>query len=85
MFALCGLERIPCQVNLKCDPERSVALREEYDGLIFGGYHMNKLLWNTLVIEDRVPPKLILELVDHSYDLVVEKLTKKVKEELQNL
>ncbi|MEM7085285.1 MAG: MmcQ/YjbR family DNA-binding protein [Bacteroidota bacterium] len=85
MFALCGLERKPTQVNLKCDPERSVTLREQYDGLIFGGYHMNKLLWNTVVIEDRVPPSLIIELIDHSYDLVVEKLTKKLKSELANL
>ncbi|MEL6810192.1 MAG: MmcQ/YjbR family DNA-binding protein [Bacteroidota bacterium] len=85
MFALTGLERKPSQVNLKCDPERSVALREEYDGLIFGGYHMNKLLWNTVVIEDRVPHELLLELIDHSYDLVVEKLTKKARAELENL
>ena len=85
MFALCGLERKPTQVNLKCNPERSVELREEYDGLIFGGYHMNKLLWNTVVIEDRVPPSLVIELIDHSYDLVVEKLTKKLKAELADL
>lgn len=78
MFALTGLERLPSQVNLKCDPERAVALREEYDGAIIPGYHMSKVHWNTLVLE-QLPPKLILELTNHSYDLVVSKFTKKLK------
>jgi predicted DNA-binding protein (MmcQ/YjbR family) len=85
MFALCALERKPSQVNLKCDPERSIELREEYDGLIFSGYHMNGLHWNTIYIEDRVPRELLLELIDHSYDLVVNKLTKKLKADLEAL
>ena len=85
MFALTGLERIPAQVNLKCDPERSAALREEYDGIIFGAFHMSKLHWNSVVIEENLPRVLLLELIDHSYDLVVAKLTKKAKEELKNL
>lgn len=85
MFALCALERKPTQVNLKCDPERSVALREEYDGLIFSGYHMSGVHWNTIFIEDRVPRELLLELIDHSYELVVQKLTKKLKAELEAL
>ena len=85
MFALCGLEHSPSRVNLKCDPERSIELREEYDGLIYPGYHMSKVHWNTVLIEDAVPPKLIVELIDHSYDLVVSKLTRKLKEELNGL
>lgn len=84
MFALSGLERMPSQVNLKCDPERGIALREEYDGFIIPGYHMSKTHWNTLYIES-LPEKLILELTDHSYDLVVAKLTKKLKTALDNL
>jgi len=47
MFLLCGLERIPHEINLKCDPEKAITLREEYDGLIYGGYHMNKKHWNS--------------------------------------
>jgi len=82
MFALSGLERIPHQVNLKCDPEKAIELREEYDGQIYGGYHMNKRLWNTVEIEN-LPTKLITEMIDHSYDLVVEKLPKKLKESLK--
>jgi predicted DNA-binding protein (MmcQ/YjbR family) len=84
MFALSGLERLPPQVNLKCDPERSIELREEYDGLIYGGYHMSKKLWNTLEITN-LSHQLIFELIDHSYDLVVEKLPKKLREKLQSL
>ncbi len=83
MFALCGLERIPCQINLKCDPERAVQLREEYDGII-EGWHMSKVHWNTLFIE-QLPPKLTVELIDHSYDLVVSKFTKKLKSALDAL
>ena len=81
MFALSGLERIPHQINLKCDPEKAIELREEYDGLIYGGYHMNKRLWNTVVIEN-LPTALITEMIDHSYNLVVTKLPKRLKESL---
>ena len=84
MFALVPLERIPSQANLKCDPEKAIVLREEYDSIITPGYHMSKTHWNTLFLEN-LPPKLITELVDHSYDLVVSKFTKKLKAELDNL
>ncbi|MCF6348046.1 MAG: MmcQ/YjbR family DNA-binding protein [Flavobacteriaceae bacterium] len=82
MFALSGLERLPPQINLKCDPERAIELREQYDGLIYGGYHMNKKLWNTLEISS-LPYQLLFELIDHSYDLVVAKLPKKMRDALQ--
>ena len=84
MFALCGLERVPSQVNLKCDPERAIVLREEHDGNIVPGWHMSKVHWNTVMVES-VPPKLLWELIDHSYDLVVSKLTKKMKTALDAL
>ncbi len=85
IFTICGLERIPTQVNLKCDPERAIELREEYDGLIYPGYHMNKKHWNTVEIENNIPRQVLLELIDHSYDLVVSSLTKKLQAELQSL
>ena len=84
MFALVALERLPSQVNLKCNPERAIELREEYDGAIIPGYHMSKVHWNTVMIK-QVPPKLIMELVDHSYDLVISKFTKKLKAEFDAL
>ena len=69
-------------VNLKCDPERSLELRDQYDGII-PGYHMNKKHWNTVTIEyGDVPEQLIQELIDHSYHLVVSSLTKKKQREL---
>ncbi len=83
MFALAPLERLPSQANLKCDPEKAVALREEYDGII-AGYHMSKKHWNTIFLE-QLPPNFIKEQIDHSYDLVVAGLTRKLKAELENL
>lgn len=85
MFCLCPLERKPSQVNLKCDPERAITLREAYEEAIYPGFHMSKVHWNTIHIEDQIPPELLVELTDHSYDLVVKGLTKKLKEELKNL
>ena len=85
MFALTGLERHPFEINLKCDPERSVELREEYAGMIYSGYHMSKLHWNTIVMESEVPDKLIFELIDHSYELVVKGLRKKDRELLEKM
>ncbi len=85
MFALAPLERIPSQVNLKCDPERAIELREAYDGIIIPGYHMSKTHWNTMMLESNISPELIIELVDHSYDLVVVGLTRKLKAALNAL
>lgn len=84
MFALTGLERYPPQVNLKCDPDRAIELREKFDGAIIPGYHMSKVHWNTLILQE-LPTELIIELVEHSYALVVAKLTKKAKSELEAL
>ena len=81
MFALSGLEHQPATVNLKCDPERAIELREEYSEVI-EGFHMNKKLWNTITIEGNIPKTLIIELIDHSYDLVVKGMTKKLQKEL---
>ncbi|MGY8914485.1 MAG: MmcQ/YjbR family DNA-binding protein [Flavobacteriales bacterium] len=85
MFALAPLERIPSQVNLKCDPERAIELRETHDGIIMPGYHMSKTHWNTIYIENYLPASLIMEFIDDSYNLVVAGLTKKLKAELDAL
>lgn len=84
MFAITGLERLPPQVNLKCDPDYAIALREEYDGAIIPGYHMSKVHWNTVIL-DQVPPELVIKLIEHSYTLVVSKFTKKLKAEFDAL
>ena len=84
MFALAPLERIRSQINLKCDPERAQFLREEWDGIIIPGYHMSKVHWNTLFME-QLPNELLIELIDHSYDLIVAKFPKKLKAAWQEL
>ena len=84
MFALVPLERIPSQLNLKCDPERALELREQYDGIVMPAYHMSKTHWNTLYFEE-LPSKLVAELTDYSYDLVIAKFTKKLKAALDSL
>lgn len=80
MFALSALEK-QANIVLKCDPDRAIELREHYSS-IYGAYHMNKTMWNQIEIDGSVPHDLILELIDHSYDLVVAKLTKKEREQL---
>lgn len=84
MFALTDIDAF-ASVNLKCDPERAIELREQHDGNIIPGYHMNKKHWNTITTDGSVPDTLIKELIDHSYELVVKSLTKKQKEELSGL
>jgi predicted DNA-binding protein (MmcQ/YjbR family) len=81
MFALTSIEMFQ-SVNLKCDPERSIELRETFYG-IKPGYHMNKLHWNTVTIDSDVSNQLLLELIDHSFDLIYKSLTKRVRDELQ--
>jgi predicted DNA-binding protein (MmcQ/YjbR family) len=71
MFALTDLGARPLTVNLKCDPDDAVRLRSEYAGLIVPGYHMNKRHWNTVTADAELPDRVIRELVEDSYDLVV--------------
>jgi predicted DNA-binding protein (MmcQ/YjbR family) len=85
MFALTSVAAHPATANLKCDPERAIELRETYDGLITPGYHMSKIHWNTVELERNLPHSLITELIDHSYNLVVKGLTKKLQAELAAL
>ncbi|CAA6828881.1 MAG: FIG00930446: hypothetical protein [uncultured Aureispira sp.] len=81
MFALTSLGSEDFKVNLKCDPDRAVELREEHDA-VQPGYHMNKKHWNTVDFEAGLRNSFLKELVDHSYAMVVKGLTKKLKEEL---
>jgi len=75
IFLLASLESIPLQINLKCDPEKAVEIREEYEA-VQPGYHMNKKHWNTIIIDGSVPAKKIFEWIDNSYRLVVAGLKK---------
>ena len=82
MFALTNDKWETFQVNLKCDPEWSMILRGHYEE-VEPGYHMNKKHWNTVNFEGTIPDDELLEMIDHSYRLVVSKLPKKVQEQLR--
>ncbi len=73
MFAVCPLEN-PCTISLKCDPDYAIELREQYEA-ITPAWHFNKKYWNTLDFS-KLPQTLTKELIDLSYQLVVEKLPK---------
>ena len=83
MFALTDLEG-DLTVNLKCDPEKAIELREIY-ACVQAGYHMNKKHWNTVRVDGSVKDQLVETWIDHSYQLVVEKLTKAQKDQLAKL
>jgi len=75
IFLLASLEAIPLQINIKCDPEKAIELREEYDSVL-PGYHMNKKHWNTIIIDGTVPTSNLFEWIDDSYSLVIAGLKK---------
>lgn len=82
MYALIDVDEAK-SINLKCDPERAEELREQYDGII-PGYHMSKKHWNTVSLDGSINRSLVIELIDHSYDLVYASLPKKLRNELEN-
>jgi predicted DNA-binding protein (MmcQ/YjbR family) len=87
MFALSSLsgwENNEPSVNLKCELERALELRAEYEG-VKPGYHMSKVHWNTVSVNKDVPTRLLRELIDLSYDLIFKSLTKKLQAEIESL
>lgn len=81
LFALTVPDEFPSRVNLKCDPDRAVELRDEHSGII-PGFHMNKRHWNTVVLDGSLPSKLVRDLIDHSYQLVVASLPVRTRKAL---
>lgn len=75
IFALAGIDLFE-SINLKCDPDMALELREKYDA-VRPGYHMNKKHWNTVLMDQSIPDKTITEWIKHSYDLVAAKLPRK--------
>ncbi|MBT2391686.1 MULTISPECIES: MmcQ/YjbR family DNA-binding protein [Streptomyces] len=74
LFALSALDAQPLRVNLKCEPEIAVQLRADHPAIV-PGYHMNKRHWNTVTVGE-LPDRMVHELVEDSYDLVVAGLPK---------
>ena len=68
----------PFSINVKCDPEEAIELREKYVA-ITPGYHMNKIHWNTIELNNSVPSELIFKMIDNSYNLILLSLTNKKK------
>jgi predicted DNA-binding protein (MmcQ/YjbR family) len=83
IFALIPLDASP-RMNLKCDPAFAEILRQTHPA-VTPGYHMNKKHWNTILIDGSIPDDEILEMIDHSYDVVVKGLTKAEREKLKQL
>lgn len=73
----------PTNVNLKCNPETAVELRERYESVL-PGHHMNKTHWNTVVLDNTIPPKEIFKMIDNSYDLIIRAFPKSKREKFFN-
>ena len=83
MFALAALDEIPSAVNLKCDPDRALELRDRYEQ-VQPGYHMNKKHWNTVLLDGAIPDGDVKGMIDDSYELVVRSLPRKSRQKLQS-
>jgi len=83
MFALAALEEVPTTVNLKCEPDLALDLRDRYEQ-VQPGYHMNKKHWNTVEIESGIPDAEVRRMIDHSYQLVIKSLPKAERKKLEN-
>lgn len=81
MFALTDIDLFE-SINLKCDPEEAIELRERYEG-ITPGYHMNKRHWITVKTDGSVPSGLIYELTEKSYKLIIKKLPRMIRDNLK--
>ena len=83
MFATLSPEEVPVKMNLKCDPERAIVLRDEHEAIL-PGYHMNKRHWNTLELDGSLPDKLVLDLIDHSFECVLAGHTKAAQKRIRD-
>lgn len=68
-------------INLKCEPQRALELRAEYEA-VEPGYHMSKIHWNTITFNSDISDKMMCELINDSYDLIFKSLTKKIQAEI---
>ncbi|RLD58805.1 MAG: MmcQ/YjbR family DNA-binding protein [Bacteroidetes bacterium] len=83
MFALMSLSKAD-SINLKCNPEKAISLREQYRSVL-PGFHMSKKHWNTIMFNQSIPDNLLMQWIDDAYNLIVKSLTKKNKELLNGM
>ncbi len=81
IFLLAALDGSPLQFNVKCDPDRAIELREQYDA-VQPGYHMNKKHWNTIIVDGSIPLGLLKTMIDDSYELILGSLSKKDRDSI---
>ena len=84
MFLLTSLASQPVSMNVKCEPELAIEFRERYVA-VSPAYHMNKKHWNSVEADGSIPPEEFWKMIDHSYELVVSGLPKKIRDELTRL
>ena len=82
LFAIAALEASPLKVSLKCEPELAEELRASYPDAIAPGYHLNKRHWNTVLCDGALPDKMVRDMVEDSYDLIVAAMPTAVRERL---
>jgi predicted DNA-binding protein (MmcQ/YjbR family) len=85
MFAAYSINEDDLRVNLKCEPEEAIQLREQHPDQIIPGYHMNKKHWNTVYVQRGLADKQIIALIKASYNLVYNSLTKKIRSEVDEV
>lgn len=83
MFALVMFKSVPLRCNLKCDPLRALELRDEF-AAVLPGYHMNKRHWNTVILDGSIPEAVVCALIDHSYALVRQGLSRTERAALED-
>lgn len=82
LFAIIAPKELPIKISLKCDPDRAVALREQYPA-VTAGYHLNKRHWNTVTLDGSVPEEVLKNMIEHSYQLVFKGLKKSERDEIE--
>lgn len=82
MFATLSMSDGVANMNLKCDPLHAQELRDLFSS-VKAGYHMNKLHWNTVLLDNTIPPGELARMIDHSYGLVVKNLKKTERQQLE--
>ncbi|MFZ5515888.1 MAG: MmcQ/YjbR family DNA-binding protein [Candidatus Zhuqueibacterota bacterium] len=84
IYAIIGWQHSPLRLSLKCRPDHALALRAMHPA-VQPGYHLNKEHWNTVTLDDTIPRDAVLEMIDHSYDIVVQGLKKSDRIRLENM
>ena len=84
VFLICPLADESFRFSIKCDPEKAIELRERYD-CVQPGYHLNKKHWNTIYVDGTVSNSVLKEWINDSYDLIVDSLPAKTREQVKGM